>query len=136
MEWFENLPQDCPPKQAYHPDNDPFYRLVETFPPGDKDFFSQRKLCPTKFFSAGEFIARAISVFVSLQCCVKILKLPKFKNKQLKIVSIILCPESGVILKTRGEDHYSWWRAKNYYPIPGCQEVQRTLYDEYIKIEK
>jgi len=136
MEWFEVLPQNCPPEQAYHPDSDTFYRVVKTIPPGDKDFYSQRKLCPTKYFSAEECIVRAISIFISLECCVQILKLPKFRNKRFKVVSIILCSESGVILQTRSKGHYSWWRAKNYYPVPDCHEVKKVVYEEYMRIEK
>lgn len=122
--WAEPLPSDCPPKDAISPNNDSFYRLVNSFPPNDEDFHSHRKLYPNKPFHANECVARSCSVFSSLQDCNKIRKLPRHKEK--RIVKLILTPKSGLIMQRgRNKYHYSWWRTKIFDPISNCIEAPR-----------
>ena len=61
-EWFEALPEQCPPTDAAQ--------------------------------------------------CKGRLKLPKFKNASIVIVK--LEPKDGMIKKTFGIAHYSWWRTKDF----------------------
>jgi hypothetical protein len=121
-EWAEELPSNCPPDEAFPPNYDIFYRLVEGFPPKEEDFFSHRKLYPKKKFPVNECQARSVSLFNRLDECAKIQKLPAHKNK--KIVKLTLPPESGVVLQTgQNRAHYSWWLSKQYDPIPACEIV-------------
>jgi len=46
IEWFEDLPENCPPNNAYSPNHDRFFRLAKQYPPTERDFFSHRKLYP------------------------------------------------------------------------------------------
>lgn len=62
-EWFEALPEQCPPTDAAQC-NGYYYRIANGNPATTEDFFSQRKLQPDKVFKGlgiDECIARAIS---------------------------------------------------------------------------
>ncbi|OAV72502.1 hypothetical protein Barb6_01067 [Bacteroidales bacterium Barb6] len=114
MEWFEALPEQCPPENAFEPNNELFYRIVRSENIEFSDFISQREADNTKVFTGiSECTARTLSVFNNLDATKKLLKLPKFRNK--KIAEIILSKEDGLLLKTfTNPYHYSWWRAKSY----------------------
>ena len=72
-EWFEALPEQCPPTDA--------------------------KRCEGCLFSEREEAEKR-------------LKLPKFKKANIALV--ILEPKDGVLKKTFGIAHYSWWRTKDF----------------------
>lgn len=122
VEWAEDLPPGCPPADAVAPQNNLFYRLVNNVPPFDRDFWSQRKLYPSKKFNTSECIAHACSVLSNLERCSQLVKLPTHKHK--RILQLTLPPQSGHIKKT-GKDlyHYSWWRVANFDPISASVEV-------------
>lgn len=121
-EWAEELPPNCPPSKATPPNYDTFYRLIPRFPPEKQDFFSHRKLFPTRKFKTNECRARSVSIFSELEECAKIRKLPAHRKKI--IIQLTLSPESGVVLQTgRNKKHYSWWMKKGYDPIKNCKEV-------------
>ena len=108
-EWFEALPEQCPPTDAAQCKGY-YYNPATT-----EDFFSQRKLQPDKVFKGfgiDECIARAISLFSTKEEAERRLKLPKFKNASIVIVK--LEPKDGMIKKTFGIAHYSWWRTKDF----------------------
>jgi len=113
-EWAEKLPENCPPADAWPPVNQVFYRLVERYPPSDKDFYSQRRLNPDKPFR-DECLARAVSVFACLRECASLRQLRRHSQKI--IVRLTPPADSGVIKRTfRSRGHYSWWLKKNYNP--------------------
>ena len=123
--WAENIPEGCPPDNAFPPQNDTFYRLVDAVPPEERDFWSHRKLFPTRIFNASECLACSCSIISDLQSCIRIAKLPTQKNK--RIVKLALPPESGLIKQTGGHlTHFSWWRALDFNPIPLCVEPDGT----------
>ena len=73
----------------------------------------QRKLQPDRVFKGpdiDECIARAISLFSDRKESERRLKLPKFRNASIALVE--LKPKDGMIKKTFGIAHYSWWRTK------------------------
>jgi hypothetical protein len=111
MEWFEKLPPECPPKDAYPPEGEQFFRLSHD-PPNDDDFLSLRRLFPNNTYRVSECIARAISVFSSKDSCLEIQKLPTHRNQIL--IALTLRSDDGVILKTFRQDHYSWWRSRTF----------------------
>jgi len=114
MDWAETLPSQCPPPEATLPDNSAYYRYVNTIPLSEADFHSQRKLFPLKQFRVDECTARAVSVFSNPEKIKSLSKLPNIRGK--KLVEIALPPESGKIIKSGMEHHYSWWRVKNFMP--------------------
>ena len=107
FEWAEDLPEECPPEHATNPNGETYYRMVETVPPTITDFRSSRVMYPDKSFKVDECRARSCSLFSDLDACMQKLKLPTQKGK--KIVMITLDPTSGVLAKTGGKNHFSWW---------------------------
>lgn len=113
-EWFEILPASCPPDDAQEC-NGTFYRIAHGDPATSSDFFSQRKMNPDKLFSGiDECTLRSISIFSDYDETSKKLKLPKFKKAS--IAKVELKPDDGLIKKTFGPHHYSWWRTINFQP--------------------
>ncbi len=113
-EWFEELPKQCPPKDAKECCG-VFYRIAEGDPATSEDFFSQRKMNPHKVFKGlelDECIVRAISLFSDVEDAKRLLKLPKFKNNTVAEVNLI--PKDGLILKTFKRSHFSWWRTIDF----------------------
>jgi hypothetical protein len=121
FEWEEPLPRSCPPEDAREPAGDAYFRFVESIPPTDRDFWSQRKLFPGKLFNVDECTALACSLISNVNECVRLLKLPSQKNK--KVVEFTPPADSGLIKNTRSWYHYSWWRVKGFDPAPYCTEV-------------
>lgn len=67
---------------------------------------------PDKIFSGAgvdECIVRSVSLFDDLDETRKRLRLPKFRNSI--IAEIVLSEEDGMLKKTFGVAHYSWWRS-------------------------
>lgn len=114
MNWFEQLPQYCPPADAT-PCKGDYFRLANGNPATSADFFSQRKLQPNKVFTGNgvdECIARAVSLFQDKDDAEKRRKLPKFKRAVIARVS--LEPRDGMMKKTFSGSHYSWWRSMEF----------------------
>jgi hypothetical protein len=121
IDFLETLPPNCPPAQAWQPDKETYYRLAGTFPPLRLDFLPHRKLYPNIKFD-NECEAMAISIFDTISACNKMRTFPTLKNKEITI-KITLPLESGVIDKTRGKHHFSWWISKKFSPIEHCEQM-------------
>lgn len=114
MNWYEKLPDLCPPLDAV-PCEGTYYRIAKGDPATDGDFFSQRKLQPNKIFTGlgvDECIARSISLFADINDAIRRMKLPKFRNAQIAVVTLNL--KDGVMKKTFSDSHYSWWRSTDF----------------------
>ncbi len=114
MEWFEVLPEQCPPSDAKQCEGC-YYRIANGNPATTEDFFSQKKLQPDIIFRGlgiDECVTRAVSLFSEKGEAERRLKLPKFKKANIALVT--LEPKDGMIKKTFGIAHYSWWRTKNF----------------------
>lgn len=122
-EWAETLPESCPPADALQPNEIMVFRVVGTIPPTEKDFYSNRKLFPEKDFGIDECTARAISVFNKKSFCVRAQKMPIFKDKKTNVVKLVLKKESGLIKKTFGRHHFSFWAYTSFNPIGESQAV-------------
>ena len=120
MDFFEKLPQNCPPAIAKIPNNEIYYRLVKGFPPSIEDFYSLRKLYPNRNFRVDECIARAVSLQKTPWACKQIKKFSVHKNKI--VVKITLDELSGMILKT-SSSHYSWWMSLGFNAVEKCEPV-------------
>ena len=122
IEWFESLPEKCPPGDA-EPCNGTYYRIISSKTPSAGDFLSQRSLQPEKHFignGVDDCIVHALSVFGVVQDAVRRLKLPKFRFSS--IVMLHLEPKDGVMKKTFSDSHYSWWRSTEF-DFNGAQTV-------------
>lgn len=114
MNWYEQLPKQCPPIDAM-PSQGTYYRIVSGVPTETRDYFSQRHLHPEKMFigeGIDECIVRSVSLFDNKEAAVRRLRLPKFRNQKVAVVH--LNPKDGVMKKTFGPSHYSWWRSTEF----------------------
>jgi hypothetical protein len=120
MDWYEDLPVICPPPKAVKPCGKiPYYRLVKGEEPTQEDFVSLRVLNPDKAFKCDECYARSLSVWSDIKACRNQIKYPR--NRSKRVAKIILPNDSGkIIMSMNSEYHYSWWRRKDYNPIPFC----------------
>lgn len=118
--WVEELPKACPPEDACVSNNQVFFRLVDSIPPEEKDFYSYRMEFPNKK-CRNECIARACSLWVSDEQCKLLQGLPAHANQ--KIIKLTLSPNSGLILVNRSSGHVSWWWRKGFNPINHCSII-------------
>lgn len=116
IEWFEELPESCPPKEAFIPNEMTVYRLSTDETPSNTDFLSFRSLNPERIIKGvDECTVRSLSVFDDLDACRNHLKLPMPKKKFKNILEINLSNNDGLIMKTfKDPNHYSWWRSKSF----------------------
>ena len=109
MNWYEELPLNCPPEAAYAP-KATYFRLG-SIPPDDSDFWSHRRRFPHKKFHVDECIARALSIFDDQNAAERLKQLlPAMRLKP--IFQIDFTEKDGLIQQT-GNDlhHFSWWRS-------------------------
>lgn len=115
-EWFEELPELCPPKEAFVPQGMTVYRFSLSELPSKNDFLSQRLLKPSRVFNGiSECIARSLSVYDNLEACINIYKLPRHRKRFKSILVVKLSDSDGLIMKTFNDpNHYSWWRSNSF----------------------
>jgi len=128
MNWSEDLPESCPPSDAFSSDgSNLYYRLIKDESPKENDFHSHRKLWPNQIFNATECIARSLSIYNNKSACLDLIKLPAIRTKGLKnIVELNLKITDGLLKKT-GKDqfHYSWWRSDSF-TISSCIVITKS----------
>jgi hypothetical protein len=113
MNWFEDLPENCPPKDAVIPNGENFYRLAKNNPPGTEDFLSQRNEFPDTIFNdIPECIARSVSTWKTHEKCLEQKKYPRHKNKV--VAELTLREKDGVVKQTFRKNHFSWWRSDEF----------------------
>ncbi len=112
MNWYEQLPPNCPPEEASAP-KAPYFRLG-SIPPDDSDFWSHRRRFPNKVFHVSECIALSLSVFDSQETAEKLKRLlPAMRSKP--IFQVNLTEKDGLIEQTGNDSHhYSWWRSTEF----------------------
>ena len=116
MNWIEELPEKCPPEDAFEPNGMQVYRLATSENTEEIDFQSQRALNPNKtFIGIDECIARSLSVYNEIGKCWNMIKLPFYKNRWKAVLGIELNNSDGLVKKTfKDPNHYSWWRTTNF----------------------
>jgi hypothetical protein len=114
MDWFESLPSQCPPNEAFDPTGHVFYRLSISEPPKEIDFLSNKFRFPNQAYNGvSDCIARSLSVFDDISKCVNLKKLPRHKTKSIMMLNLTI--SDGLVMKTfKDENHYSWWRTKQF----------------------
>ena len=115
MNYFEELPDNCPPSDAFESDGYEFFRLCVGDPAISSDFFSQKKENPSRTFAGvSDCILSSVSLWDDKNKCLNQKKYPIQKNKILG--KIELQKEDGLIKNTFKPNHYSWWRSDNFDP--------------------
>ena len=113
MEFREdlNIPNiTCPPTEAA-PGKFIVYRFVNNIPIKVEDIWSYRALYPAKVFP-DECIARACSVYTDCKDLKRLWKMPKFRMKRIVVIGIE--EKDGILLKTFGNSHFSWWISRKF----------------------
>ena len=116
MNWIEELPEQCPPKEAFATKDQTIFRLARSRDFDENDFHSQRSLRPNAIFNGvSECIARSLSVFNTAEACYNKLKLPYMRKKFVCVLKINLTEDDGMMVQS-GKDinHYSWWRSNRF----------------------
>ena len=122
QQYREELPDDCPPADAYAPLNGlRVFRLVASFPPGEDDFRSYRSLNPASVVGVPECQTRGRSVYTNADDAEKRRKLPKLKN--LMTCAVSLNPSSGKLKQTGQPSHHTWWPSAHFRVLENCERI-------------
>jgi hypothetical protein len=115
-DWYEDLPEYCPPKEAFAPKGMTVYRFSSSDFPSNNDFISQRLLSPDRVFEGVcECITGSLSVYNQLDACYNIYKLPRHRKRFKTIMEVSLNDSDGLIMQTfQNPYHYSWWRSNSF----------------------
>jgi len=115
--WREELPEQCPPNNAFPPQVDStFFRLISEIPAKESDFDSHRKLSPEKPFNTSECIARSLSIIDTKANAELLRKSAYLKDK--KLAEVKMNSSSGLILKNgKAAGHHSWWIPSSRSPL-------------------
>jgi len=113
MNWHEQIPEQCPPKDSIDPNGEEYYRLCKSNPAVSSDFCSQKKENPDrKFAGIPECILFSVSIWSDKSKCLEQKKYPTQKNK--KLGKFVLNKEDGKIKNTFKPNHFSWWRSDKF----------------------
>lgn len=114
IEWANDLPKGCPPEKILIPSNQEMYRLtLEADKVTEADFIPYLEQFKEKKYSAPQKIMAAGLSVLSSYGPMQIKKIPSLK-KFKGVAKILLNPQDGVLAKTGGENHYTWWRTTNF----------------------
>lgn len=112
MNWYEQLPPNCPPEEASLPEAT-YFRLG-SIPPDDSDFWSHRQRFPHKKFHVSECVARSLSIFDDQEAAERLKRLlPAMRLKP--IFQLDLTEKDGLVQQTGNDSHhFSWWRSTEF----------------------
>ena len=125
--YLEPLPEECPPDRSDEID-EPLvvYRFVETDPPTESDFASQRALRPNKAFDGvTECIARGLSVCTDLQRSIG--KRKRMRNLRGKLICRVTLRQGAGRIEQTSKDpaHYTWWPLVDFDILDNCSVMVR-----------
>jgi hypothetical protein len=113
IEWANILPDNCPPENILVPEDEEFYRLlINEDAITDEDWKSQKELHPNNPYE-GEHFVNAHGLSILKEVDKKTFKLPRYKRFK-GLAKITLNPTDGVLKKTYGDKHYTWWRTTSF----------------------
>lgn len=119
-EYFEDLASTgipCPHEDAFVPDGQTvYYRYIK----GDR--IVSESFLPTQVNPAMPLpkecdacIQKSVSVYDNLEGLINgVFKLPSNKGKRRTVGLLMLSEKDGVLKKTFGKNHHSWWRSQAF----------------------
>ena len=120
VKYREDLPRDCPPaKAAPVPVSRVFFRLVERYPPTERDFDSVWKEQPERRGRLDPCQGRGLSLFDTAMEARKRTSYNTLRNKIVCAVNVT--PEAGPVQQTSAH-HYTWWPLRDFDIIVQCIE--------------
>lgn len=109
IEWTATFPENCPPEDILVPEDEEFYRLLSNKDViTENDWKSYKELYPDSSYN-GEDLINVYGLSILKDVDSSILKQPKYKRFK-GLAKIVLNPTDGVVKKTYGPNHYTWWR--------------------------
>ena len=112
MQYFDQLPPDCPPDDAVElTESTKLYRLVKTLPPSAEDFKSYRTLRPDDVFGANECRASGLSVYSMRSGAENQCRRSMFKDHH--VCELDLGSGAGKMQRGAGA-HRTWWPYAGY----------------------
>ena len=121
----EKLPENCPPSDAEEitaPRT--VFRLVDSNPPEDRDFWSYYKVTQgRKPKGANRCEVRGLSVYTSLEGAKNCMLARPERFPNALICHVKLARGAGFIKRTGKAGHHTWWPFANFDIIAHCNEV-------------
>jgi hypothetical protein len=122
MKFREPLPPQCPPPDAEEVSAVRLvYRLVESYPPSNGDFASQRAMRPEATFQVDECMAHGLSVHAVLDDSRKAARLPNLRGRFPCLIR--LSEGAGFIQQTGKWSHHTWWPLASFDILSCCEEL-------------
>lgn len=117
--WAEELPEGCPPEDAFDASGQVLYRFVKTNPATMFDFASHAALGLTK--SPTQCGSRSVSLFASLSRCQAMRDLPRFRGNGIAELEL---PVGSGVLKEGKNSHHDWWPCGASNPVLFIRTIQ------------
>lgn len=108
IKWPDYFPIQCPPNNAVATEKTVF-RLVLNEPPSDSDFLSYKEEDKDGMWPGKECEACGVSVYNSYKRADETKRKYKSKFKLHNIAKGTIKPEAGVVKRTGGGGHFTWW---------------------------
>lgn len=122
MPYYEQLPRDCPPKDAAEiTEATTLYRLVKTLPPTTEDFKSYRTLMPDDDFGDDVCKASGLSVYSRRSRAENLCRSRNFSGYY--VCELNLSIGAGK-LERGGGAHCTWWPYAAYLVNTDAGTVQ------------
>ena len=125
MTYREDLPKDCPPDTAKATqETTTFFRLVDQYPPVDRNFDSIWELHPERHgrLRKDECRAKGLSVFDTPEAAQE-MAVKYVEHSQKFVCEVNIYPDSGPIEEGYSH-HYTWWPLRDCHPIDLCSEYK------------
>ena len=122
MDYYDELPPDCPPYDAVEiTESAKLYRLVKTLPPSAEDFKSYRTLRPNDEFGENECKASGLSVYSGRSGAENQRRKSNFKGHH--VCELDLGSGAGKLQRGAGT-HRTWWPYAGYVVSTDAGTVQ------------
>ena len=116
--YFEDLASVgimCPHEDAFLPDGSKVYYRKLKANSELNDSFIAPPYNEERALEADACIQKSLSVFDNLESLINaVFRTPAGKRKVKQIAVLQLLPDHGVIKKTFGPNHHSWWRSHDF----------------------
>lgn len=122
MQYWEDLPDQCPPVGAQDVAIEPAYRIVFSQPPHKEHFASHKKLGRMPTPETDECRFASCSLFLKLAPAKKLAGLPKIRAKGGFIAKLAIPTGAGMsFIKNQ---HVDFWMFDGFDPISATVEVE------------
>lgn len=126
--WKEQLPNNCPPNNAYEADTIAF-RVLQNEEPSENDFIPYVKMYPENERYKTFCKAHALSFYDTIEHAVSAIREARERSRNIGrlVAKVELKSEHGKLEYNESNGHYSFWLKENYsYTDFLTQEIQEA----------